>query len=108
MQLQLRLAGRRLKVTEGKGRGVVEYLAGGLPQERVAVGNPGLVEAFFRPEDRPLGRFQHRIQPAEHRHREDHIAVFAADVEIAEHIVGNAPDKVCKPVEVAIIDIAEK
>jgi hypothetical protein len=39
-----------------------------------------------------LGRFEHRVEPAQDSHRQDHVAVLAADVEIAEDAVDDAPE----------------
>ena len=45
-----------------------------------------------------LGRLEYRIQAAQDRHRQDHITVLAPDIQIPEHIVGDAPDEVGNPV----------
>ena len=46
-----------------------------------------------------LGRLQHGIEAAQHGHRQDDVAVLAADVEVAQHVVGDAPDEVGDPVQ---------
>ena len=47
-----------------------------------------------------LGGFEDRIEAAEDGHGEDDVAVLAADVDVAEDIVRDAPDVVGDPVEV--------
>ncbi|WDT81347.1 MAG: hypothetical protein MPW14_06270 [Candidatus Manganitrophus sp.] len=44
-------------------------------------------------EHRLLGRLEHGIQPAQHGHRQDHVAVLAALEEVAQDVVGDAPDE---------------
>jgi hypothetical protein len=86
-----------------KARRVVEGLARCLSQRRVLIGNPGLVEIVFHRQNGLLGRFEHRIEAAQNRHRQDHVAIFAAHVEIAKGIIGDAPDEVRDPVQVSIV-----
>ena len=52
--------------------------------------------------NRLLAVFQDRIEPAQHGHGEDDVAVLAPDVEVAEDVVGDAPDVVRNPVEAAV------
>ncbi len=40
-----------------------------------------------------LGRLQHRIEPTQNAHRQDYIRIFAALEEIAQNIVGDAPNE---------------
>ena len=49
-----------------------------------------------------LAVLEHRVQPAQHDHRQDDVAVLAADVEVAEDVVGDPPDVVRDPVQVAV------
>ena len=42
----------------------------------------------------------------QHGHRQDHIAVLAAHIKVAEDIVGDAPDVVRDPVELRLIQRA--
>jgi hypothetical protein len=47
-----------------------------------------------------LGRIQHCIQAPENDHWQDKIAISAANIEIAQDIIGDAPDEVGNPIEV--------
>ena len=100
--LELLLAGARSQIAQTELRGVVEGLSGGLPQRRVLVSDAGLVERGLHVEDGLLGRFQHRVEPAQDHHRQDHVAILAPHVQIAEHVVGDAPDEVRDPVQIAV------
>jgi hypothetical protein len=40
-----------------------------------------------------LGGFEQGIKAAQDHHRQDHVAVLAADIDIAEAVVGNGPNK---------------
>ena len=85
---------------EGELRGVVELLAGCLPQRRVLVEDTHSVERGLHVQEGLPGGFEDRIEPAEHGQGEDDVAVLAADVDIAEYMVRDAPDVAGDPVEV--------
>ena len=93
-------AGSRAKVAEREPRGVVEGLSGRLPERGVLVRDPGGVERGLHVEHGLLGGLEDRVEAAEHGHGEDHVAVLAADVDVAEDVVRDAPDVVGDPVEV--------
>jgi len=40
-----------------------------------------------------LRRLQHGVQPANDGHRQDHVAVLPADVDVAQDVVSNTPDE---------------
>jgi hypothetical protein len=65
------------------------------------VGDAVEVEQAVHVQHRLLGGFEHGIQPAQHGHRQDHVAILAAHVQIPQHVVGNAPDEVGDPGKVA-------
>jgi hypothetical protein len=46
-----------------------------------------------------FGRLEHGVEPAQHRHRQDDVAVLAADVEVAQDVVGDAPDEADDPID---------
>jgi hypothetical protein len=46
---------------------------------------------FFK--HRVLGRLQQSVEPAQDDHRQDDVAVLAADVDIAKAVVGDGPDE---------------
>ena len=50
-----------------------------------------------------LGGLQHGIKATENRHRQDHIAVFAANEDIAQAVVGDVPDETGDPVELGLV-----
>jgi len=58
-----------------------------------------LVERRLHVEHGPLGRLEHDVETAQDGHGENHVAVLAADVEVAEHVVRDAPEEVGDPVE---------
>ncbi|OPY18728.1 MAG: hypothetical protein A4E74_00378 [Syntrophus sp. PtaB.Bin075] len=58
------------------------------------VGDTGPVELLLHAEYLFLVWLQKRVETADDRHRQDHVAVLAAYVDIAQHIVGDAPDKI--------------
>ena len=100
--LELLLAGAGLEVAQRELRGVVEGLAGGLAQGWSWLDDAGLVERGLHVEHGLLGRLEHRVEPPQHGHRQDHVAVLAAHIEVAEHVVRDAPDEVGDPVQVAV------
>jgi hypothetical protein len=102
VRLELLLTGASLEVAQRELRGVVERLPGRLAQGLVLVGDLGFVQRGLHVEHGLLGRLEHGVESAQHGHGQDHVAVLAADVEIAQHIVGDAPDEVRDPVELAL------
>ena len=62
---------------------------------------PCLVEELLHVEHVLLGRLEHRVEPAQDGHRQDHVAVFAAHVEVAKDVVGDAPDEARDAVELS-------
>ena len=58
------------------------------------------VERGLHVEDGLLGGFEHCVEAAQHGHGEDDVPVLAAYVDVAEHVVRDAPDVVGDPVEV--------
>ena len=90
------------EVAQGELRGVVEGLTRRLPEGRVLLDDAGLVEHRLHLEHVRLTVHQHRVQPAQHRHRQDDVPVLAAHVEVSEDVVGDPPDVVRDPVQVAV------
>ena len=81
------------EVAQDEGRIVAERLAGGLAEGGGLVGDAGRVEPRLEVEHGLLGGLEHRVEAADDRHREDDVAVLAADVDVAEAVVGDAPDE---------------
>ncbi len=90
---ELLLAGAGFEVAEGEFRGVVEGLFGGVAEGGMLGGDTGVVEEFHGFEDRFLGGFKDGVETAEDAHGEDDVGVFAASEEVAEDVVGDAPDE---------------
>ena len=84
---------------------VVERLPRRLAQGGVLLDHAGVVEGGLHVEDGLLAALQHRVEAAQHGHGQDHVAVLAAHVEVAEHIVGDPPDVVRDPVQVAVAHV---
>ena len=103
--LELLLAGSGAEVSQREPRGVVERLAGGLTEGLVLVDDAGLVERGPHVEHRRLGRLEERVKATEDRDGEDHIAVLAPDIEVAEHVVRDAPDVVGDPVQLRLVHV---
>lgn len=61
-----------------------------------------LVERGLHVEDGLLRRLQHCVEPAQNRHRQDHVAVLAADVEVPKNIVSDAPGEVGDPAQLTV------
>jgi hypothetical protein len=89
----------RLEVAQRELGCVVEGLAGCLAQGLVLIGDSRLVERGLHVEHGLLCGFEDGIEATEHRHRKDDIAVLAADVEVPQDVVGDAPVEVGDPVE---------
>ena len=98
--LQLLAAGAGAEVVEGELRGVVEGLASRLAERFLLLDDSLLVEPGLHVQDGLLGGFEDRVEAPQDGHGEDDVAVLAADVDVAEDIVRDAPDVVGDPVEV--------
>ncbi len=92
------LAAARGEVARHEGRHVVEGLACCCPQGRVLLLDLGGVKLLLGLQHPGLGGLQHRIQPPQHRHRQDHVRILAALEQIAQHVVGDAPQERHDPV----------
>ena len=98
--------GAGAQVAQGKGRGIVEGLPRRLAERRVLLHDFRRVERRLHVENSLLAVLQHCIQPAQHGHRQDHVAVFAAHIKVAQHVVRDAPDIVRNPVQVVVGHLA--
>jgi hypothetical protein len=81
----LLLVGAGFEVAKGEFGGVVEGLFGGVAEGGVLSGDAGGIEELFG--------FEDGVETAEDAHREDDVGVFAAFEEVAEDVVGDAPDE---------------
>lgn len=57
------------------------------------LGNTGFVEPLLGFENGTLGRLQHGVEAAQDAHWQDNIRIFAALVQVAEHVISDAPDE---------------
>lgn len=88
------MLGTVLQVAQGKGRNVVKGLACALAKRCVLVGDPSPVELLFHAKHFFFARLQERVETADDRHWQDHITVLSAHINIAQHVVGDTPDKI--------------
>ena len=100
---QLLAAGAGAQVAQGEPGGVVEGLAGGLSQGRVLFNDAGGIESRLHVKDGLLAVFQHCVEPPQYSHRQYDVAVFAAYVEVAQDVVGDAPDVIGNPAQITVI-----
>ena len=100
--LELLLARAGLEVAQRELRRVVKRLAGRLPQRLVLVRDLRLVERHLHVEHGLFRRLEDGVEAAQNGHRQDDIAVLAADVQIPEDVIGDAPDKVGDPVQLTL------
>ena len=97
---ELLAAGSGPEVFQGELRGVVELLAGRRLQGLNLLDETLLVEPSLHFQNRLLGGFKHRVEAPQHGHGEDDVTVLAADVDVAEDVVRDAPDVVGDPIQV--------
>ena len=90
---ELLLAASRFEIAERELRGVVEGLASCIAQRRALGRDARLVEHLFDVEHILFSGLEHRVHAPDDAHRQDHIRVLAALEEIAQHVIGDAPDK---------------
>ena len=93
------LAAARLQIAQGKLGGVVERLSGGSAKRGTLLDDTSFVEHLLGFQHRFLRLLQDRVDAAQNEHRQNHIRVFAALEQIAQHVVGDTPDKVGNPVK---------
>ena len=95
VEVGLELGGVAEELLEGELGGVAEDLAGGVA-EAVGVENGHarfvLLELHLG-EDGVLGVLKQAVDAPEDEHGEDDVAVFAADEDIAQAVVGDRPDE---------------
>ena len=88
-QLLLPAAGGQVAESE-RGR-VVEGFTGCLTESSVLVCHARAVQLSLHTENRVLRRLQDGIQAADDGHGQNDVAVLAPDIDIAQHIVRDAP-----------------
>lgn len=93
----------RPELGEGELGDVVEGLPSRHAQGAVLLRDLVRVEKALALQHRRLGRLQHRIEAAQHGEGQDDIAVLATDIHVAQPIIGNVPDEVGDPLELALV-----
>ena len=90
---QLLVATARLQVAQREAGRVVERLAGSVGKCGALLGDARVVEHLLGVEHRLLGGFEHSVHAPQHAHRQDHVGVLATLEQVAQHVVGDAPDE---------------
>ncbi len=90
---ELLLTAPRFEIAQGEARSVVKGLARGIAKRSALLGDARVVENLLGVEHLLLGWFEHRIHAPDDAHRQDDVRIFAALEEVAEHVVGDTPDK---------------
>ena len=99
---ELLAVGTGAQVAQGESAGVVERMARRLAQGGVLLDHAGAVERGLHVEDRLFATLKDSVEAAQHGDRQDHVAVLATHVEVAQDVVGNAPDVVRNPIQVPV------
>ena len=90
---QLLLLADGAQVAQPEGRCVVEGFARRLAQGLILVGDAGRVQLRLHAEHSLFGRFQDGVEAADDGHGQDDVAVLAAYIVVAQHVIGDAPDE---------------
>ena len=96
---QLLTAAGPKQASQREGRGVVELLPRRLSQRTLLGDDAGVVQHLLALQHLILGGFQHRVKSPQHRHRQYDVPVFAPHVQVAQHVVGHAPDETRDPAQ---------
>src|SRR5438034_9621148 len=67
-----------------------------------------LVQRHFHIEHGLFRRLEYGVEAAQNGHRQDDISILAADVQIPEDVIGDAPDKVGDPVQLTLFHISPR
>ena len=100
---ELLAVGAGPQVAQGELRGVVEGLSRSLPQRRILLDDTHRIKRGFHIQHGLFAVLQDRIQPAQHGYRKNDVAVFTANVEVAQDVVGDTPDVVGNPVQIVAV-----
>ena len=84
-------------------RDVVERLPRCHTQRAVLLGHFVGVQELLALEHRVFRRFEHGIEPPQYGEGQDHIAVLAAHVDVAQAVVSDVPDEVGNPLDLALV-----
>ena len=103
IRFELLRFGARPQVFQAELRTVAECFARDLAQRRRLIGDPCRIELFLHLKDRGLGLLQHRVEAAYDRHRQNHVTIFAAHIDIPQAVVGDVPDEIGDGAELQMI-----
>ncbi len=92
-----------LELGQREFRDVVERLTRRHAQRAILLDHVVGVEELFAFQHRVLGGFQHGVEPSQHGERQDHVAVLAAHIDIAQAVVSDVPDEVGNPLDLALV-----
>lgn len=73
------------------------------PQCAILFGHLVGIEELLSFQYRLLGRLQHGVKPPQHGERQNDVAVLAAHVHVAQAVIGDIPDEVGNPLQLALI-----
>ena len=74
-----------------------------LSQAGVLIRDSRPIEHFFGVQHVLLAPLQEGVQPPYHRHRQNHVPILAANVQIPQHVIRDAPDEVGDPAELRLV-----
>src|SRR5918999_1677006 len=103
IHLELLLFGSGFEVAECEWRGIVESLSRGITKGHVLVDVAYLVKLLFLREDCFFSRLQHSVETTDDGHRQNNVTVLATNIDIAQDVIGDAPDKIGDPIELCTI-----
>ena len=79
------------------------YAADGPEAPKVRIGIIALTDCSSLVMAHELGLFKkYGIESTKNRHRQNHVSVLAANVEVAQDIVRDTPDKIRYPVQITV------
>lgn len=92
-----------LELGQREYRDVVKRLTRRHTQRAVLLSHLVGVEELFAFQHRLLRRFEYSVKPSQHGERQDHVAVFAAHIDITQAVVSDVPDEVGNPLDLALV-----
>src|SRR5215471_17468038 len=66
---------------------------------------PASSSLAFMSMNRLFAWLQHRIEPPQNGHRQNDVTVFAAHIKVAQDVIGNAPDEIGDPAQIAVAHV---
>ena len=81
------------QVFQREARGVVEVLPCGTAQRAILVRDARAVQRLLHFDHCVASWFKHAVESPQDSERQNNIAILTAHVQVAKHIIGNAPDQ---------------